>query len=109
MSASDDPEDGTADAEGHGEILKASAPGARQVHVGMDVISIDGQRIGKIKEIHQDEFLVDRPFARDLWVPFKFMLAAEDYSSNFHGPVEPASVVLMVSGAHVDSQGWRQS
>jgi len=105
MTASDDP----TDAEQHGEVLKASTPGPMQVQVGMEVKSIDGQRIGKIKVIHQDEFLVDRPFAHDLWVPFKSVLATEDYTSNFHGPVQPTSVVLTVSGAHIDSQGWRRA
>ena len=101
------PSDDSAEAEQQGEILKASEPGPTQVQVGMEVKSIDGHHIGKIKEIHPDEFLVDRPFARDLWVPFKSVLATEDYTSNFRGPVQPTSVVLTVSGAHIDSQGWR--
>jgi hypothetical protein len=105
MSARDD----SANDVTRGEILRAAAPGASQVEVGMEVASLDGQPIGKVKEVHPDEFLVDRPLARDLWVPFKFVLATEDYSPNFHGPVQSASVVLTVSGAHIDSQGWRQA
>jgi hypothetical protein len=95
--------------EHQGEILKANAPGREQVKVGMDVTTIDGQRIGKVKQIRDNEFLIDRPLARDLWVPFASILATEDYSSNFHGPVQPTEVVLEVSAAHIDRQGWRHA
>src|SRR5437899_19018 len=49
-----------------GEILKASAP---EIKVGMEVSSLDGQPVGKVKEVRGDEFLLDRSLARDLWVP----------------------------------------
>jgi hypothetical protein len=104
MSASDDP----SETESRGEILKASSPGPDQVRIGMQVMSLDGERVGKVKAIHSDEFLVDRPMARDLWVPFTAMFAAEDYNPNFRrGPAEEVSVVLNVTHAHVDRQGWR--
>lgn len=108
MSASDDSSAGGQDAA-HGEILKASAPGPAQVEVGMEVSTVDGHVIGTIKQIHQDEFLVDRRLARDLWIPFRAVLAAEDYSPNVRGPVRPDKVVLAVSNAHLDSQGWRHA
>ena len=92
-----------------GEILEASGPGPSQVKVGMDVKTIDGQRIGRVKEVRGGEFLVDRPMARDLWVPFDAVLATEDYSGNYRGPVQPTDVVLSVSAAHVDRQGWRHA
>ena len=92
-----------------GEVLKASGPGAGQIKVGMDVTSLDGERIGKVKEVAGAEFLVDRPLARDLWVPFGAVLATQDYSGNVRGPVQPTSVVLNVSVAHVDAQGWRHA
>jgi hypothetical protein len=105
MSASDD----ASEAEPRSEILKASSPGPSQVEVGMQVMSLDGEQVGKVKEIKAEEFLVDRPMARDLWVPFSAMLAAEDYSGNFRrGPAERVSVVLKVSHAHIDSQGWKR-
>jgi hypothetical protein len=104
MSASDD----ASEAEPRGEILKASSPGPSQVEVGMQVMSLDGEQVGKVKEIKANEFLVDRPMARDLWIPFSAMLAAEDYSGNFRrGPAARPAVVLEVSHAHIDSQGWR--
>jgi hypothetical protein len=97
------------DEPNEGEILEASGPGAGQVRVGMDVKSIDGQRIGRVKEVQGQEFLVDRPLARDLWVPFEAVLATEDYTANYRGPVQPTDVVLSVSAAHIDSQGWRHA
>ena len=60
-----------------GEILKASAPGPQQISVGMEVVSLDGQPIGRVKELRNDEFLLDRRMARDLWVPISFVLATE--------------------------------
>jgi hypothetical protein len=93
-----------------GEILKASGPGPEQVQVGMDVTSIDGERIGKVKEVRGEEILIDRPLARDLWVPFSSVMATEDYSSNYRGGLtEPIAVVLNVSAAHIDRQGWREA
>ena len=92
-----------------GEILKASAPGRGQVDIGMQVTSMDGESIGKVKEVGEGEFLVDRPLARDLWVPFSAVLATQDYTRNYRGPVQPTAVVLEVSAAHVDRQGWRHA
>jgi hypothetical protein len=89
-----------------GEILKASAP---HIQVGMEVTALDGHPIGKVKEIRGDEFLLDRPLARDLWVPLSAVLATEDYTGNFRGPVQPTTVVLTVSEANVDDQGWRHA
>jgi hypothetical protein len=101
--------DESADDPDKGEILKASAPGAQQVRVGMEVATLDGQSIGTVKEVRGEEFLVNRHLARDLWVPFSAVLAAEDYTSNYRGPVQPTSIVLEVSAAHVDRQGWRHA
>ena len=92
-----------------GEILKASSPGRDQLEVGMEVKTLDGHSVGKIKEIGATEFLVNRPLARDLWVPFSAILATEDYTGNFRGPVQLTDVVLEVSSAHVDRQGWRHA
>jgi hypothetical protein len=107
MSANEDPS--AAESQGwEGEILKASAPGPDQVQIGMDVMSMDGEHVGKVKAIHSDEFLVDRRMARDLWIPFSALFSVQDYNSNFRrGPAEEASVVLEVTHANIDHQGWR--
>jgi hypothetical protein len=91
-----------------GEILKANTLGADQVQVGMDVMSIDGHPVGTVKEVRANDFLLDRPLARDLFVPFSFVLAAEDYGGTFRrGRTEPTEIVLSVSEGHLDNQGWQ--
>jgi hypothetical protein len=92
-----------------GEVLKASSPGPGQIDVGMEVTSLDGERIGKVKEVGATEFLVDRAMARDLWVPFSAVMATQDYSGNVRGPVQPTAVVLNISAAHIDAQDWRHA
>jgi hypothetical protein len=100
MSDSQDP-------AGRGEILKASGPGAEQIKVGMDVVGIDGERIGKVKEVRQSDFLVDRPVARDMWVPFSAVLEAGEQGGAFRrGPTQSSEVMLSISAAHVENQGW---
>jgi hypothetical protein len=97
------------EAEG-GEILKASSPGVGQIEPGMDVLSIDGERIGKVKEVRQTDFLIDRPLARDLWVPFSSVMEAGEHGGAFRrGPTQPTEVMLNVSAAHVDDQGWEHA
>ena len=57
--------DEASDSGSEGEILKASGPGPGQVDVGMEVTSLDGEHVGKVKEVGAGEFLVDRPLARE--------------------------------------------
>lgn len=104
-SANDD----SAGDQQQGEVLKASSPGREQMQIGMQVTSLDGQPIGTVKELAQGEFLLNRPMARDLWVPYSAVLATEDYTANTRGPVQPTSVVLEISSAHIDRQGWRHA
>jgi hypothetical protein len=90
-----------------GEVLKASSPGADAIDVGMEVVSIDGQALGRVKEVRGGDFLLERPMARDLYVPFDVVLATPHGYEKFRGgPTEPTEVVLSVSGAHIDQQGW---
>jgi len=105
MSETQDP-----DERAPGEILKANAMGPDQVHVDMNVSSIDGERLGKVKEVHAGELLMERPMARDLWVPFSAVLVAEDRSGTFRrGPTVADEVVLNISAAHIDAQNWRHA
>ena len=53
------------EASGHGEVLKANTLGPDQVRVGMEVMSINGHSLGKVKEVRANDFLLDRPLARD--------------------------------------------
>jgi len=76
----------------------------------MDVVSIDGERIGQVKEVREGDFLIDRPLARDLWVPFTAVVEAGEHGGAFRrGPTQPSEVVLSVSAAHVDEQGWQHA
>jgi hypothetical protein len=105
MSETQDPDEHTP-----GEILKANTMGPAQVLVDMNVSSIDGERLGKVKEVQPGEFLLDRPMARDLWVPYSAVLAAEERSGTFRrGPTVPDEVVLSISAAHIDAQNWRHA
>ena len=93
-----------------GEILKANTFGPDQIQVGMEVMSIDGHLVGKVKEVRAEDFLLDRPMARDLYIPYRFVLATEDYGGTFRrGPTEPTEVVLTVSDADIESHGWEHS
>ena len=96
--------------ESEGEILKASTPGVDQIEVGMDVVGIDGERVGKVKEVREGAFLIDRPLARDLWVPFSAVLEAGEQGGAFRrGPTQPSEVMLNVNGGHVEDQGWEHA
>lgn len=95
---------------GGGEILKASGVGPSQIRIGMDVLGRDGSPVGTVKEVRQDDFLVDRPLARDVYVPFSFVLATEtEWERIRGGPTGPTEVVLTISAAHVDEQHWPHS
>ena len=89
------------------EILKASTPGAHEIEVGMEVMSIDGKRLGHVKHVGATDFHLERPMQRDLMVPFESVVATpnryEQYSS---GPQQPREVVLSVTAAQVDDQHW---
>ncbi|HEY3062952.1 MAG TPA: hypothetical protein VGL99_28600 [Chloroflexota bacterium] len=89
-----------------GEILHASSPGAGQIAIGMDVIGVDGENIGNVKEVRPNDFLLARPRARDLYVPYQFILSVPDRGEK---PVRPTEVVLTVSAASLDHQGWQHA
>ena len=90
-----------------GEVLKASTVGPSQIQVGMTVVGLEGDPIGKVKEVRQNDFLVDRPLARDIYVPYSFVLEAQnEYERIRGGPSGPTEVVLTISSAHIDDQDW---
>jgi len=85
------------------EVLKASGPGANQIDVGLEVIGFDGERVGKVKEVRPNDFLLDRPMAHDLYVPYTFIMSVPD-----RGDGRPNEVVLNVTSENIDHQGWRR-
>ncbi|MDQ3809332.1 MAG: hypothetical protein M3336_03485, partial [Chloroflexota bacterium] len=89
----------------HGGVLKASSPGAAQIQVGMDVLGVDGELVGRVKEVRAGDFLVDRPVARDLYVPYEYVLSVPDRGEK---PARPTQVVLTIPAAHLDRHGFEQ-
>jgi hypothetical protein len=66
-----------------------------QVRVGMDVVGSDGKSVGRVKEVRNTDFLVDRPLARDVYVPFE---ACQSISAE--------RIVLTIPAGEVNNQGW---
>lgn len=66
-----------------------------QLREGMNVGDRDGHFIGTVKEIRGHEFLIDRPLARDLWVP-----------SNT-ARIAGGQIVLNILADEIEHQGWR--
>jgi hypothetical protein len=60
----------------------------------MVVVSKDGTQIGTVKEVRTNDFLVDRPFAFDIYIPFN----AVDVTGN--------TVRVQVNYDQIDHQGW---
>lgn len=98
MSASD---------ESHGEILKSNLVGRDQVQVGMTVLSMSGDPIGHVKEVREGDFLVDRSRARDIYIPYRFVLGESAAGDRFRGtPDGTLAVVLALSKHDIDAQEW---
>ena len=70
--------------------------GGTRVRVDMQVVGVDGERIGRVKELHGDEFLLERSMARDVFVPMRFVQNTHD-----------DQVVLSIPAGEVNSMGWR--
>jgi hypothetical protein len=66
-----------------------------QIRVGMEVVGSDGRRIGTVKEVRTSDFLVNRPMARDIYVPFG---AIQTISGN--------TVTLTIPADQVEQMGW---
>jgi len=66
-----------------------------QINEGMDVVGLDGMMVGRVKEVHSSDFILDREMARDLHVPFD---AINSVGSN---------VVLNINSEEVSSQNWK--
>ncbi len=65
-----------------------------QIRPGMDVLGSDGERVGKVKDVRSDDFLLDRFGARDPYVPLTACHTADE------------QVRLDVPSTDVDNQGW---
>lgn len=62
---------------------------------GMIVLGSDGQAVGTVKEVRYDDFLLNRPMARDIYVPFRAC-----------DRVDNDQLVLTVASDAITQQGW---
>jgi hypothetical protein len=75
----------------------------RQVRPGMDVDGVDGEPVGVVKAVRLSDFLVDRPLARDVYVPIDAVQAVVGETATEAGR---ARVILTVAAGRVDDMGW---
>jgi hypothetical protein len=61
----------------------------------MEVVGSDGDLVGTVKQVRDNDFLVNRPLQRDVYVPFD---AVKD--------VATGKVVLNVQAGQVDYMNW---
>jgi|GEM_PF-1107477 len=70
-----------------------------QVRQGMEVVGSDTAFIGNIRDVRANDFLVDTPMRRDLYVPFTAIQSVEEDAA-------AGRVVLNVLGSQVEAMGW---
>ncbi len=63
---------------------------------GMQVVDVQGAPVGTIKEVHANDFLLNRSNARDIYVPFSACQVSGD------------QVRLNVSADQVNTQNWEE-
>ncbi len=61
---------------------------------GMEVVDKDDKHVGMVKDIRDGDFLLDRPMARDIYVPFR----------DCH--IFDGKVHLDVASDQIENQGW---
>jgi hypothetical protein len=66
-----------------------------QIRETMDVVGSDGEKVGTVKETHGTDFVLDRPPARSLFVPFSAVRT-----------VDGERVLLSVRADQIDDQQW---
>jgi hypothetical protein len=66
---------------------------------------VDGENVGTVKEVRGSDFLLARPLAHDLFVPYQFVLSVPDVGEK---PARPTEVVLTVTSGDLDSQDWKR-
>lgn len=87
------------------DILAASGPGAGQIEVDMPVVDLHREPVGRVKEVRERDFLIDRPMARDVYVPFRFVLAMENPGDRVRGgPTQPPEVILTISAGQLEAE-----
>jgi ferritin-like metal-binding protein YciE len=57
--------------------MTGNSPATSQVQKGMRVVGSDKGMIGRVRDVREDDFLVDIPMHRDLYVPFSAIQSAD--------------------------------
>jgi hypothetical protein len=81
-----------------GGRLSAMTETRPQIQMGMAVVGSDGGPIGRVKEVGQSDFLLDRRLARDLYVPLETIRE-----------VLAGRVVLSINAEDTNYQNWPSS
>ena len=66
-----------------------------QLQEGMEVFGNDQESVGQVKRVRQNDFLIDRPMARDVYAPFSAIQTATG-----------SQVVLNIAASEIGAQGW---
>jgi hypothetical protein len=66
-----------------------------QVKVGMQVVGSDASNVGTVKEVRNNDFLVNIPMQRDVYVPYN---AVQNVTGN--------TVALNIPSNQVNNMGW---
>jgi hypothetical protein len=94
------------EATGGPETKKGFAPGERAdtrigremvIREGMEVMGSNGEYVGEVKEIREQDFLVDRRMARDVYVPFSAVAKSD------------RCIMLNVPSDKMDDADWERA
>ena len=66
-----------------------------RLELGMKVVGLNDNEVGQVKEVREGDLLVDRPFARDVYVPFTAIREVSRHQAS-----------LTVPANAVDNMGW---
>lgn len=79
----------------HNRLRLSQTNRGEGIRIGMDVVGANNEKIGEVKEVRQDDFLVDRPRRRDVYVPLG---AVRSVSHN--------RIILHIRDFEVNDQNW---
>jgi hypothetical protein len=76
---------------------------ALELRLGMSVVGTDGRHVGRVKQIRGTDFLIDRRFRRDVYVPLAAIqrIVTEDHPATLF-------VALDVTAKKADRIVWPQ-
>ena len=78
--------------------MPAPSLGRWQLEMRMEVTGSDAVTLGRVKEVRDSDFLLDRAMQRDIYVPFAAVQEVTD-----------GRVVLTIPARQVTTMGWPRS